>query len=164
MLDGSSRSRWRSLVGVTLRKILNRKGVDQAYANLILSERGLRLAKKSRLLGCCKVPDGCQTHLGRAKVKIIVVESRNGKVKVKTEDVAHLAGCLRLLSSSRCNISGVEPGQLLHLWETVMTMLSITRVRLLTNSSFRLAGLPPCCCCWLEGGSGFSASEATLDF
>ena len=87
--------------------------------------------------------------------------------KVKAEDVAHLAGCLRLLSSSRCNISGVEPGQLLHLWKTVMTRSSIiirVRLRLLTNSSFRLAGLPPCCCCWLEGGSGFSASEATLDF
>ena len=143
------------------------KDVDQASAHLILSKRGLWLAKKSRLLGCCKVPDGCQTHLGRAKVKQIVTEDKNGKVKVKkvkAEDVAHLASCLRLLSSSRCNISGVEPGQLLHLWQTVMTRSSITRERLLTNSSFRLAGLPPCCCCWLEGGSGFSASEATLDF
>ena len=162
MLDGSSRSRWRTLVGVTCKKYLIAKNVDQASAHLILSKRGLWLAKKSRLLGCCKVPDGCQTHLGRAKK--IVVENKNGKVKVKTEDDAHLAGCHRLLSSSRCNISGVEPGQLLHLWQTVMTRSSITRERLLTNSSFRLAGLPPCCCCWLEGGSGFSASEATLDF
>ena len=119
------------MVGVTCKKYLIAIDADQAYANLILSKRGLRLAKKSRLLGCCKVPDGCQTHLGRAKVKKkVVVDDKNGvKVKVKkvkAEDVAHLAGCLRLLSSSRCNISGVEPGQLLHLWETVMTRSSIT--------------------------------------
>ena len=113
------------MVGVTCKKYLIAKDVDQASVHLILSKRGLWLAKKSRLLGCCKVPDGCQTHLGRAKVKKIVVEGKNGKVKVKkvkvkkvkAEDVAHLAGCLRLLSSSRCNISGVEPGQLLHLWK-----------------------------------------------
>ena len=59
------------------------KDVDQASAHLILSKRGLWLAKKSRLLGCCEVPDGCQTHLERAKVKKIVVENKNGKVKVK---------------------------------------------------------------------------------
>ena len=49
--------------------LLIAKDVHKTSAHLILSKRGLWLAKKSRLLGCCKVPDGCQTHLGRAKVK-----------------------------------------------------------------------------------------------
>ena len=74
----------------------------------------------------------------------------------------NLAGSLRLLSSSRSNISRVEPGQLLNLDDRETDVKVSWFNKNFTSSSFRLAGLPPCCCCWLAGGSLWSISETTF--
>ena len=65
LLDGSNRSRWRSLVGVTCELSHMMKGmiIDNKDENLILSMSRLGFSEQSGLLGSCKVPYGCQAHL-----------------------------------------------------------------------------------------------------
>ena len=44
--------------------------IDDQDADLILSMSRLGFAKQSGLLGCCKVPYGCQAHLS-AIMKVV---------------------------------------------------------------------------------------------
>ena len=130
---------------------------DNKDDHLILSMSRLGFAKERRLLGCCKVPYGCQAHLSSI-MKVVYVQDDQGD-KDDDEENPHLARSLRLLCSSRSNISRVEPGQLLNLDDRKKRDLKFRykSKHLLkkgfTSSSFRFAGLPPCCCCWPAGGS-----------
>ena len=89
---------------------------DNKDDHLILSMSRLGFAKEGRLLGCCKVSYGCQAHLTQLSIMQLVctVQDDEGD-KDDDEENPHLAGSLRLLCSSRSNISRVEPRQLLNL-------------------------------------------------
>ena len=72
---------------------------DNKDDHLILSLSRLGFPKQSGFLGCCKVSYGCQAHL-----LSIMKDDQGGKNDESDKD-SHLAGSLRLLSSSRSNIS-----------------------------------------------------------
>ena len=89
---------------------------DNKYDHLILSLSRLGFSKQSGLLGSCKVSYGCQAHL-LSIMKVVCISEMIKVTKMMMSPEAHLAGSLRLLSSSRSNISRVQPGQLLNLDE-----------------------------------------------